>query len=80
MSNLWAAEWHSKNRPDGKTRHLLYYRETCLPALFRTRRACREWIKKKYGYIATREDLRAEPHGWRMPQAIKVKVVKIESQ
>lgn len=35
----------------------------------------RSFIKEKYGYIATRGDLQREPHGWRVPQAVKVSVV-----
>jgi len=72
MSNLWAGQWYSRNRLDGVTRHILC--ENCLPVLFRTRRACREFIKDKYGYIKDREDLRTEPHGWRLPRAVKVKI------
>ncbi len=68
--NLWAAQWHSKNKLDGEVKHICY--ENCLPALFRTRKECRAWIKETYGYIAGRPDLQDEPHGWRMPQAIKV--------
>jgi hypothetical protein len=70
MVNLWVAEWHSRNRLDGDTRHIIYD-DNCLPDLFRTRKVCREFIKNKYGYIAERKDLRQEPHGWRMPQARK---------
>jgi len=73
MSILWAAEWHSKNQLDGERRHIIY--ENLLPALFRTRRECRDFIKEKYGYIAERPDLQNEPHGWRLPQAIKVKII-----
>ena len=73
MSNLWAAEWHSRNRLDGVRKHIIY--RDCLPALFRKRRECREFIKEEYGYIANRPDLRAEPHGWRTPQAIKVYIM-----
>ena len=69
MSNLWAAEWHSCNRLDGERRHILY--EDSLPKMFRTRAETRAYIKEKYGYIATRRDLCEEPHGWRMPQAVK---------
>jgi hypothetical protein len=43
--------------------------------LFRTRQKAREYINEKYGYIRTRPDLRVEPHGWRIPTAIKVDVV-----
>ena len=73
MKNIWAAQWHSKNLLDGERKHIVYGDDN-LPALFRTRRECRKFIKKRYGYIATRPDLKAEPHGWRMPQAIKVRV------
>ena len=71
---IWAAQWHSKNKLDGDRKHIL--NEDCLPVLFRTRQAAREWIKTKYGYIAERPDLQAEPHGWRMPKAVKVKIVE----
>ena len=74
MANLWAAQWYSKNHLDGERRHILY--RDCLPALFRTRRECRAFIKDRYGYIKEREDLRRQPHGWRLPRAIKVKVVE----
>ena len=74
MVNLWAAEWYSKNLLDGERRHIINL--NCLPALFRTRRECRAFIKEKYGYIAERPDLRVEPHGWRMPQAVKVEIIK----
>lgn len=73
MINIWAAEWHSRNSLDGDRRYIILGND-CLPLLFRTRRECRAFIKEKYGYIADRPDLRAEPHGWQMPQAIKVKV------
>jgi len=69
---IWAAQWHKRNKLDGDRKHILY--EDCLPILFRTREETREYIKKRYGYIATSPDLRAEPHGWFMPQAIKVKL------
>ena len=76
MRNLWAAQWHSKNRLDGETRHIING-DFCLPVLFRTRRECREFIQKHYGYIKEREDLRREPHGWRLPKAIKVQVLEL---
>jgi len=68
--NIWAAEWHEKNKLDGESRHILY--EDCLPKLFRRRAACRAWIQEHYGYIKERPDWRAEPYGWRMPIAVKV--------
>lgn len=70
MSDIWAAQWNSLDR-----KHLL--REKCLPVLFKTKRECSEWIKKNYGYIATRKDLRAAPHHWRVPKPVRVLVFEI---
>lgn len=76
MRNLWAGQWYSRNRLDGVTRYLLY--DNCLPVLFRTRREIREYIEKRYGYIKDRKDLRVEPHGWRLPRAVKVLLLEVE--
>jgi hypothetical protein len=72
----WAVEWHSVNRLDGDRRHLQWRPEPGPGAfrLFRYRRECRTYIEERYGYIRDREDLRAEPYGWRMPQAVRVTV------
>ena len=69
---IWAAQWHSRNKLDGDSTHLLF--ENSLPKLFRTRKEAREYIKTMYGYIANRPDLQAEPFGWRMPQPVKVTI------
>jgi len=69
---LWAALLRSESRLDGKRQYIIY--EDLRPALFRTRRECREFIKLKYGYIAERPDLQEEPHGWMMPIPVKVKI------
>ena len=45
------------------------------PTLFTTRRACREFIEKEFGYFKTRPDLRAAPFNWKMPNAVKVQVI-----
>lgn len=68
----WGAEWHEKNQLDGETRHVMY--ERGMPLVFGTREEARQWIKRKYGYIRYRKDLREEPHGWRMPKAVRIKV------
>lgn len=68
----WAAQWYSKNRLDGVTR--FFCCESYSYKLFRTRRECRKWIMEHYGFIKTRPDLRAEPHGWRVPRAVRVAV------
>jgi len=71
----WAVEWHSRNRLDGDTRRLQWHPEAGPGEyrLFRTRRACRAYIEERYGYFR-RPDLRAEPHGWRIPRAVRVMV------
>lgn len=69
----WAVLWRSVNRLDGVTEDWCW--ENGSPLLFKTRREARAYIKHEYGYIATRPDLRAEPHGWRVPRALKVRVV-----
>lgn len=75
MKDLWAAEWHSNCQLDGDKRHIIY--ENYLPKLFKTRAEARLFIKAKYAYIAQRKDLREEPHGWRIPQAVKVTIQKV---
>ena len=69
----WGVEWCSRNALNGETRYLMFV-TTNQPALFSTRKAAREWITKEYGYIRHRRDLREEPHGWRMPRAVRVRL------
>jgi hypothetical protein len=73
MTERWAIQWHSKNLLDGEQRHWCW--NGTVPFLFRTRQSAREEIKKRWGYIAHQPHLRREPHGWRMPRAVKVRVV-----
>ena len=68
----WALLWRSKNCLDGERKHLVF--ENGIPVLFRTRNDARKFASERYGYIKHRPDLRAEPHGWRFPQPIKVQV------
>ena len=70
----WAALWRSKNLLDGERKHIIN-KDDFLPALFRTRREAREFIDQEYGYIRTRRDLREEPHGWKIPIPVRVKIV-----
>lgn len=48
-----------------------------LPALFKTKRECHQWIRKEYGYISERKDLQGAPHYWRMPKPVMVLVFEI---
>jgi hypothetical protein len=74
----WMPLWRSKNSLDGETQHLIFRDWQTAESgtdgvlAFRTRKACREYIRRVFGYIANRPDLKAEPHGWRMPQAVRV--------
>jgi hypothetical protein len=81
----WAIKCHSENRLDGKLEYFVgcygiqppapLYVSGYKTALFKTRKDARKYIKAKYGYIASRPDLRREPHGWRMPIPVKVEVM-----
>ena len=68
----WGAEWHSRCLLDGDIRHIMF--ESGMPVVFGTREEARQWIRRKYGYIRHREDLRREPYGWRMPRAVRIEV------
>jgi hypothetical protein len=47
-------------------------------ALFVTRQEARDYLAKHYRYLRKRPDLQAEPHGWRIPQVVKVTVTIAE--
>jgi hypothetical protein len=72
LSLRWGAEWYSKNALDGERRYLMCDPDSGLPVVFRTRREARAWIDVEVGYIRVRPDLREEPHGWRLPKAVRV--------
>lgn len=72
ICSAWGCLWRSKNKLDGLREHLI--RDGGVPALFRDRKSARAFIKSKYGYILRRPDLRDEPHGWRLPMAVRVEV------
>lgn len=61
----WGGRWRSRDT------ECLIFRER-MPVLFRTRAEARAWIKQEFGYIRARKDLRAAPHFWRMPRAVRV--------
>lgn len=89
----WGVKWRSKNALDGERSYLIG-RVTAphgdghpivQPAgdqtplvTFATRQAARAFIRDRYGYIATRPDLRAEPHGWRLPIPVRIKITVAE--
>jgi hypothetical protein len=71
----WGVLWRSKNRLDGVTERLMF--KQGIPALFRKRCEAKAWIDEYYGYIRDDLDVRREPHGWRMPIPVRVKVERI---
>lgn len=82
--HAWGLLWRQENKADGVKEHLLGTWpaivtapnpfQGCGIALFKTRSAAREWANAHYGYIRTREDLRREPHGWKVPIPVKVEI------
>lgn len=81
----WAAKFDETNQRDGRRVQmtLLWWKRPKVEHgevfnLFNTRRQCRAWIEEAWGYLRTRPDLRAEPHGWRMPRPVRVSVTVTE--
>jgi hypothetical protein len=72
----WGILWKSDNQLDGKTEHFIfgsfYEPRGPGPSLFKTRAEARAFRDKHYGYIRTREDLKREPHGWKLPRVVRV--------
>lgn len=66
----WAVLWRYSNE-DQKS-YLICQKGG--PILFASRDDARKWIKRQYGYIAEREDLRKHPHHWLMPAAVRAHV------
>jgi len=78
----WAIKRVSDNALDGHREYLMGRVLAKLPVefrghttmVFRTRAEARAFIKKEWGYIANRPDLKCEPHGWKMPRAVRVNI------
>ncbi len=72
--SAWAIAHVSNNLTDGYRRWLEGVADhPSQTQLFKTRAEARAFIQK-YAYIRKRPDLRKQPHGWRMPQPVKVTV------
>jgi len=71
---VWSILWQSDNKLNGKREGLVRRPGQSSPVLFQSRQNARNFINRQYGYIRGRPDLRAEPHGWKMPHAVKVVV------
>ena len=89
LKEAWGVLWRSENNLDGKREALLGdltaphgdghpqikpAGEAQTALTFKTKRDAAAFIKDRYGYIAQRRDLRVEPHGWRMPIPVRVRI------
>ena len=72
----WGLLWRSNNSLNGKTKRIIWNKRR--PLMFDTRQEARDYNTKHYGYIRERKDLRVEPHGWKYPTPVKIKVVLAE--
>ena len=68
----WALLWRSENKRDGKDEHFMWVGSA--PYLFPSRVFAEAHINSAWAYLKNRPDLKAEPHGWKMPKAVRVKV------
>ena len=68
----WGILFHSDNKLDGERLH--FVSEVIGPKLFQTRVAARAYRAERFGYIKDRKDLQKEPHGWKWPKVVKLKV------
>lgn len=80
LTKAWGILWRSENQLDGKQEYLVGGAgHPVSTMLFHTRAEARKHIEKRYGYFRKRPDLQNEPHGWKMPQAVRVEIT-IKSQ
>ena len=70
----WAIKIEERSKLDGRREYIVGGGTLT----FKTRAECRLYIEGRYGYIKYRRDLRRDPHYWRMPKAVKVRLELIE--
>lgn len=73
----WGLMWRSFNQIECLTLALMF--DDGLPLLFKTRAEARAFANKEYGYIRERKDLQTEPHGWKVPLPIRVRIEGLPS-
>ena len=66
----WGLLWQSRTQRGVYREHLMFQDGRFL--MFQDRKHARAYAAEKYGYIKRRPDLRCEPHGWKMPQPVKL--------
>jgi hypothetical protein len=70
----WAILWQSSNKLDGDRCHFVRDITNCNIMIFHTRHEARKEIWIRFGYIKDRPDLKSEPHGWKMPKPVRIKL------
>ena len=70
----WGILWRQENRLDGRSEWLVGSTHPCGVLLFRSRQDARDHVAQHYGYIRQRRDLQREPHRWKMPVVVKVRM------
>jgi hypothetical protein len=70
----WAILWQSSNILDGDRCHFVRDVTNCNIMIFRTRHEARKEIWTRFGYIKDRSDLKSEPHGWKVPKPVRVRL------
>lgn len=82
----WAIKGFNDGRPFflgryfAKHNHIFPEFEGSMTLLFKTRDVARAWLKKRFGYLKNREDLKGPPFNWKMPQVVRVEVTIKEVQ
>lgn len=79
--SIWAAQWHSRSRQEGDTRHILG--ENCLPMLFRTREKAEFFLKRlgqrEYDLLNMRaQTIDKHPDIWGITLYLKEQIRKLE--
>ena len=75
---LWGILWRQENKLEGRRQYLLY--RDRMPYLASTRMEARKIINFHWAYLNYRDDLRREPHGWKMPIPVKVRLEMVEEK
>ena len=82
----WGIRWESENNLDGVWQHLIcvqhWYSDTdsvltgCRLMMFNKKKECQKYINDVWGYLfgIDAKYLRKEPHGWRIPKAVKITI------
>lgn len=78
----WALVWRQRNKLEGKQERLLSGKwPMAMIETFRTRKEAEAKRESEYGYIRNRPDLQMEPHGWKMPKVVRVRMtVEVEER